>query len=420
MREESSTTAKPIELSKRSVWEAWLKVKRNGGSSGVDRQTIEEIDKNPGKYLYKVWNRLSSGSYFPPAVKAVAIPKKSGGTRTLGIPTVLDRIAQTVVKDVIEPLLEPVFHEDSFGYRPNRSAIDAVAKTRQRCWQYGWLIEFDIRGLFDNIDHNLLLKALKHHCDIWWVHLYIERWLKAPMYTAEGEMQKRTAGTPQGGVVSPILANLFMHYAFDHWLAINYPTIPFVRYADDGLLHCTSKQQADFLLSKLSERMADVGLELHPQKTKIVFCKMNGRYSTHKQCSFDFLGFTFKPRMVRSREGKMFLSFTPGVSSSAKQAMRKTIRNWKLHFRNKDSLEDLAAAINPVLRGWSNYYGRFNKSSLRDVWDDLNWRLAKWVGRKYKRLKTRRTKCIYLLGNVAKAKPRLFVHWELNCKPTAG
>lgn len=411
---------KPIKISKQMVWEAWLKVKKNGGSCGIDQQTIDEVGKNPGKYLYKVWNRLSSGSYFPPAVKAVAIPKKCGGKRILGIPTVLDRVAQTVVKDMLEPKLEPVFHEDSYGYRPNRSALDAVGKTRVRCWQYGWVLEFDIRGLFDNIDHNLLMKAVNHHCDEKWVLLYIERWLKAPMLNSEGKEILRERGTPQGGVISPLLANLFMHYAFDHWLQRNQPTVPFCRYADDGLLHCKSKKQALFLLERLKERMAEVGLELHPQKTKVIFCKMFGRQSKHKQRSFDFLGYTFKPRMVRNKKGQLFLSFTPGISALAKKAIYRKMKSWKLHFRVGASLEEIATAINPILSGWANYYGKYYKSSLRSIWNGLNWRLAKWMGCKYKRLKSKRTKCFAQLAKIAELNPDLFVHWTLNDKPSAG
>jgi len=411
---------KPIKIPKQAVWGAWLKVKKNGGSCGIDQQTIEEIDKNPKKYLYKIWNRLSSGSYFPPSVKGVAIPKKSGGERILGIPTVLDRVAQTLMKDMLEPRLEPIFHEDSFGYRPNKSALDAVGRTRKRCWKYSWVVEFDIRGLFDNIDHDLLLKAIRHHCEEKWIVMYLTRWLKASMVSADGKIVSRNSGTPQGGVISPLLANLFMHYAFDMWLQRNYPGIPFCRYADDGILHCISKKQATFLLEKLRKRMSEVGLELHPQKTKVIFCKMEGRHSEHKRCSFEFLGYIFKPRKVRDQAGKIFLGFTPGISPTAKKSLLRTMKRWKLHFRVGDSLDDIAQAINPVITGWFNYYGKFNKSSLKDVWTKLNWRLAKWLGRKYKGLKGKKRKCIHRLGKIAKVRPQLFAHWEINYKPSAG
>jgi len=275
-------SAKSFEIPKRAVWEAWKKVKKNKGSYGVDEQSISEYEENLKSNLYKLWNRLSSGSYIPPAVKAVAIPKKSGGERILGIPTVSDRVAQSVVKDLLEPILDPIFHENSYGYRPNRSALDAVSITRNRCWKYSWVVEFDIKGLFDNISHKLLLKALSYHCDNPWILLYVERWLTAPLDSGNGDVVERIAGTPQGGVVSPILANLFMHYAFDKWVERSFPEIPFCRYADDGVLHCKSQEQAEILLSQLRKRMREVGLELHEEKTKIVFCRMNGRHSTYQ------------------------------------------------------------------------------------------------------------------------------------------
>jgi RNA-directed DNA polymerase len=217
---------KPFTIPKRLVYDAWKAVKVNAGSAGVDKETIDDFEADLTNNLYRLWNRMSSGSYFPPPVKAVAIPKKNGGERILGVPTVADRVAQMVVKQVLEPNLEPIFLPDSYGYRPGKSALDAVAVTRKRCWQYDWVLEFDIKGLFDNIDHALLRKALEKHTDCEWVRLYIGRWLTAPLQRADGTLVERIKGTPQGGVVSPVLANLFLHYAFDAWMARTFPGIP--------------------------------------------------------------------------------------------------------------------------------------------------------------------------------------------------
>ncbi|MEZ4741940.1 MAG: group II intron reverse transcriptase/maturase [Bdellovibrionota bacterium] len=413
-------SAKSFEISKQAVWKAWLKVKANRGGYGVDKESLDKFSGNLKDNLYKIWNRMSSGSYFPPDVLGVKIPKKSGGCRVLGVPTVGDRVAQTVVKDYLEPLLDPIFHEDSYGYRPNKSALDAISITRQRCWKYGWVLEFDIKGLFDNIDHELLMKAVKHHCQESWVLLYISRWLTVSMQTKDGERIRRKKGTPQGGVVSPILSNLFLHYVFDTWMVRNHMQTPFCRYADDGLAHCRSKEEAESLLRALHNRFEECGLELHPDKTKIVFCRRDGRHHSHKTRNFDFLGYSFKPSMVRSRQGNIFLSFVPSVNTSSIKHMISTIKKWKLHFHAGATLEDIAKRINPVLQGWANYFGAYGRSRLRVVWEHLNWRLAKWLGRKFKKMRGKRTKTIYLLGKIARTKPRLFVHWKLNCKPAAG
>src|SRR5580700_6596004 len=213
---------------------------------------------------------MSSGSYFPPPVRAVPIPKKNGGQRILGVPTVADRVAQMVVKQVVERTVEPIFMPDSYGYRPNKSALDAIGVTRERCWKYDWVLEFDIRGLFDNIDHTLLLRAVRKHVKCEWALLYIERWLTAPIELEDGTRVGRTRGTPQGGVVSPILANLFLHYTFDAWMTREYPDLPWCRYADDGLVHCRTEAEAVALKAALAARLAECQLEMHPDKTKIV------------------------------------------------------------------------------------------------------------------------------------------------------
>jgi RNA-directed DNA polymerase len=412
--------AKPFEISKQVVWEAWKQVKANKGAAGVDSETIADFERNLKDNLYKIWNRMSSGSYFPPPVRAVAIPKKTGGERVLGIPAVSDRIAQTVVKMYLEPLVEPKFHEDSYGYRPGKSAIQAIKVTRQRCWRYNWVLEFDIKGLFDNIDHDLLMKAVGHHTQCKWILLYIERWLKAPFQKEDGTLVEREKGTPQGGVVSPVLSNLFLHYVFDKWMERNYPQNPFCRYADDAVSHCRNKAEAHKLQAALEVRFKECGLELHPQKTKIVYCKDDDRRGDYPNTSFDFLGFTFRPRRSRNRRGKHFINFTPAVSNKAGKAMRQTARRWKMHLRSDKTLEDLSRMFGPVIRGWINYYGSFYKSALYKTLRHLNRTLVRWAIRKYKRLRGHRRRAEYWLGRIARRQPQLFPHWQMGIKPTAG
>ncbi len=328
--------AKPFDISKRDVWEAFKRVKANRGAAGVDGQSIADFEADLRNNLYMLWNRLSSGSYFPSPVRRVDIPKADGGTRPLGIPTVADRIAQEVVRRNLEPILEPVFHTDSYGYRPGRSAIDAVRQARQRCWRYNWVLDIDVKGYFDNIDWELLLKAVRHHTDCPWVLLYIERWLKVPVQMEDGRIVERQAGTPQGGVISPLLANLFLHYAFDAWMARRNPHIPFERYADDIVCHCRTEAEARELWHALGERFADCKLELHPQKTKIVYCKDVNRPDGFPVISFDFLGYQFRARktMWGKGEKRVFAhSFQPAVSPSALKSISRTIKRWRLHLR---------------------------------------------------------------------------------------
>jgi RNA-directed DNA polymerase len=419
-REEPVDETKPFEISKRVVWEAYKRVKANKGAAGIDDESISAFEENLKDNLYKIWNRMSSGSYFPPPVKAVEIPKKSGGIRMLGIPTVADRIAQMVVKLYFEPKVEPYFHQDSYGYRPGKSAIEAVAVTRERCWRYDWLLEFDIKGLFDNIDHELLMRAVKTHTDCKWVILYIERWLKAPFQTEDGRTIERKAGTPQGGVISPILANLFLHYVFDKWMERNRPQNPWARYADDGIAHCRTRREAEELLEQLHMRFRQCGLELHPDKTRIVYCKDDDRRGKFPETKFDFLGYTFRPRRSKNRYGKFFINFTPGVSSKACKAMRQTIRQWRFHLKPDKTIEDISHMFNPVLRGWINYYGRFYKSALYPVLRHMNRALVHWARRKYKRLSRHRRRAEYWLGRVAGREPQLFAHWQMGILPMDG
>jgi len=406
------STAKPFVISKDRVVKAFELVKANAGSAGVDEQSLEEFGEDLKANLYKIWNRMSSGSYFPPPVKAVEIPKKSGGTRILGVPTVADRVAQTVVKLEFEPLVEPIFLSDSFGYRPGKSALDAIGVTRKRCWEFDWILEFDIKGLFDNIRHDLLSKAVRHHTACRWVILYIERWLVAPIRMPDGSQSPRGKGIPQGGVVSPVLSNLFLHYTFDAWMTREFPEVRWCRYADDGVVHCRTQQEAQVILAALEKRFSECGLELHPEKTKIVYCKDDRRTGDHQHTSFDFLGYTFRPRSVKNqKQGRLFVGFTPAVSNSALKAMRSEIR-W-FRRRSDFSLSEIARLLNPKLRGWMAYYGRYYPSAMYVVWRHFNTTLVAWAMQKFKSLRRRKTKAGRFLERIAERDPSLFYHWSI-------
>jgi RNA-directed DNA polymerase len=412
-------TDKPFNIDKNLVYEAYKAVKSNGGAAGVDGQTIEQFESDLKSNLYKIWNRMSSGSYLSPPVRAVSIPKKSGGQRILGVPTVADRVAQMVVKQVIEPILDPVFLADSYGYRPNKSALDAVGVTRERCWRYDWVLEFDIKGLFDNISHELLLRAIRKHVTCKWVLLYIERWLQAPMAQEDGTIIERDRGTPQGGVVSPILANIFLHYAFDLWMVRTHPGLPWCRYADDGLVHCHNEQEAQALKSELQTRLAECHLEMHPTKTKIVYCKDKKRKGKYPNVQFDFLGYCFRPRLVRRfRDNKLFCGFNPAVSSSAMKAMRSAIRELKLRHQTQLSLQDIARQLNPLLRGWIEYYGRYAPSALYPLLRHVNQTLVAWAMRKFKRFKGHKVRASQFLQQLAAEQMALFVHWGIGMTGT--
>jgi RNA-directed DNA polymerase len=413
------TTDKPFDIEKRRVYEAYKVVKSNGGAAGVDGQTIEQFEADLKNNLYKIWNRMSSGAYFPPPVRAVPIPKKTGGQRILGVPTVADRVAQMVVKQLIEPDLDVAFLADSYGYRPRKSALDAVGVTRERCWKYDWVLEFDIKGLFDNIDHELLLRAVRKHVTCKWALLYIERWLRAPMEQEDGARIERDRGTPQGGVVSPILANLFLHYTFDLWMARTHPDLPWCRYADDGLVHCRNEPEAEALKADLQARLAECHLELHPTKTKIVYCKDGKRKGPYPNVQFDFLGYCFRPRWVRnSRDNKLFCGFNPAVSASALKAMRATIRELDIRHRTHLSMADIAGQINPLLRGWIEYYGRYAPSALHPMLRYVNQTLRAWAMRKFKRFKAHKIRAGRFLERLSRENADLFVHWRIGMTGT--
>jgi RNA-directed DNA polymerase len=346
-------------------------------------------------------------------VKAVEIPKPDGGTRILGVPTVADRVAQTVAALALEPRTESIFHDDSYGYRPRRSAAQALARCRQRCWDRDWVIDLDVAKFFDSVDHELMVKAVAANIttDQRWVLLYVKRWLTAPMQMPDGSLQPRDRGTPQGSAISPVLANLFMHYAFDTWLEREFPTVSFERYADDAVVHCATKRQALEVLGALDARMVEVGLRLHPDKTKIVYCQDGNRRGSHEHTSFTFLGYTFRPRPAKARDGRLFTSFTPAVSPQAMKKMGQVVRGWRLHHRTGSSLDELAEAINPIVAGWINYYGRFNRSQLYPLLRRINTYLMRWAGKKYKRLRANRRYQRWWSGIIDRD-PGLFTHWR--------
>ena len=407
-------------IPKQLVWEAYQRVKANRGAAGVDGESLAAFEKDLKGNLYKVWNRMSSGSYFPPPVKLVEVPKDNGGKRSLGIPTVADRVAQTVVKMVFEPCVESVFHPDSYGYRPGKSALEAVGVTRKRCWEFDWVVDLDIKAFFDSLDHDLVERAVAHHTDVPWVRLYISRWLRAPVQMADGTLGTRTKGTPQGGVISPLLANLFLHYAFDAWMLRTFPGCPFERYADDVVVHCRSKAEAHAVVDAIRGRFAQCHLELHPTKTRIVYCQDSGRPGKHEPVKFDFLGYTFQPRRAKNRRGRFFVSFLPAISAKAAKAIRTTIRDWRIaSTRNNQQLKDLARLVNPSVHGWMNYYGRYYRSGCVQVLRHLNGALAAWVRRKYTRFRNRERASVHWLGQVARRDGTLFAHWQLGILPEA-
>jgi len=406
--------SKQYDISKQMVWLAYKKVRANRGSEGIDNISFEKYEENLKGNLYKLWNRMSSGSYFPKPVKAVEIPKKNGGTRRLGIPTIEDRVAQMTAKLYIESRIDPIFHENSYGYRPNKSGIDAVGKARERCWKYDFVIDLDIKGLFDNIDHNLLMIAVKRHVSEPWILLYIERWLKTPFEDVNHKTTERKAGTPQGGVISPLLANMFMHYAFDKWMERNYPYCPFERYADDTVVHCKTEAQARFVLEKIKERMRDCKLELHPDKTKIVYCKDKDRTAEYECTEFDFLGYTFRRVLIKDKLGRLQFNFLASVSKKAIKTLNEKVRSIEIHKRTGAKIEMIAEALNPMVRGWMNYFGRYNRSAMKKGLDCVQRRLIRWAMCKYKHFRGHRQRAEKWLNQIKKREPKMFAHWVLS------
>lgn len=375
-----------VAVSKAMVYESYLKVCFKDGGAGIDKETINKFNEDLGGNLYKIWNRMCSGSYFPPAVRTVLIPKKQGGMRPLGIPTVGDRIAQGVVKDYLEPILEPLFHVSSFGYRPGRSAHDALSQCQRNCMQYSWVVDLDIKGFFDNISHEWMMKMLAHHTQEKWVLLYTERWLKAGIEQVDGSIVARTKGTPQGGVISPLLANLYLHHAFDMWMGRFYSSNAFERYADDIIVHCHSKEEAEELLEKIRERLQSFNLDLHPDKTKLVYCKNNERKEEHEHNSFTFLSYSFQPRgqVINRGKSKKIMVFSAAISCKAKAFIREKIREVFNPRNTQVSLESVSNRLNPKIRGWLNYYSRFNAKVAGRVFLYLNELIRKWIAEKFR------------------------------------
>lgn len=407
---------KSLPVSKRMVWDSYLKVIAKQGGAGIDRESIEMFNADRNSNLYKIWNRMTSGSYLPPPVRTVFIPKKQGGLRPLGIPTVSDRIAQGVVKDYLEPMMENIFHPSSFGYRPGKSAHDALAQCHDNCIKYGWVVDVDIKGFFDNINHEMLMQLLKHHTTEKFVLLYVERWLKAGVEQEDGSIVSRIKGTPQGGVISPMLANLYLHHAFDKWMCSENSQCPFERYADDIVIHCSSKEEAEQIFEKLKERMRVAELTLHPEKTKIVFCKNYQRKGKHEHESFTFLGYSFQPRPRQDKFARksVYFIFGGAICQAGKTSIRDGIRSIFNPRWSERILESFAADLNPKIRGWVNYYTRFNRHEALEVFQYLNDLIRKWLKNKYK------LRSIALvnakLKGIQAQNAKMFYHWQLRVK----
>ena len=409
---------KPFCIAKHAVLRSWNKVHDNKGAAGVDEVSIQEFERKLKNNLYKIWNRMSSGTYFPPPVLRVMIPKPDGRQRPLGIPTVGDRVAQMVVKLELEPKVEPLFHPDSYGYRPRKSALQAVGTCRARCWRYDWVVDLDIKGFFDNIDHSLMMHAVRKHTDCPWVLLYVERWLKAPAEAEDGTLIARDRGTPQGGVISPLLANIFLHHVFDQWMSREHPACPFERYADDVVIHCSSQEQALQVKAAVEARLRQCRLEAHPDKTCIVYCRDSNRPGGYPHIQFDFLSYSFRPRGAKNqRNGKLFTGFLPAISEKARKAIAAQVRDWRIHRKNRLELSDLSRMFNPIIRGWISYYGKYYPAGLRRTFVGLNRRLVRWARRKYKRLRDHQRQATRWLRQLARQHADLFAHWKLGIVP---
>lgn len=410
---------KSVPICRDQIWTAYKKVKANKGSAGVDKVSMGDFDANRSKYLYKLWNRMASGSYFPPPVKEVEIPKKDGKVRKLGIPTIADRVAQMVIKDYLEPRFEKMFSPQSYGYRPNKNAHQALEFVRTSSRHYDWVIDLDIKGFFDNIDHNKLMLAVDKHVPEKWACMYIKRWLSMPVLQKTGLLkEKEGKGTPQGGVISPLLANLFLHYAFDAWLTRQNSAVKFARYADDAIIHCKSEAQANWILTKLNERMHECGLELHPEKTKLVYCKDYRRQGNHAIVQFDFLGYSFQPRTAKSkRDGKLYLGYDCAISKSSKKRIVAKLREFDNKHLTFKSIVGIAQYLNPYIRGWVNYYAKFRGYEMNSIFQLLRRRLIYWARKRYKRYKTSIKRACKWLERVQKQFPYLFYHWQIGlCK----
>jgi len=396
-------------ITRKMVLEAFKLVKANKGSPGVDEQSVEQYEKHLKGNTYKLWNRMSSGSYYSSPIREKTIAKKSGGTRKLGIPTVADRIAQQVVKTYLEPKVDSSFHADSYGYRPGKNAHMAIQKAMSRCGRIGWVIDMDISSFFDSIDHDLMLKALRFYTKEKWVLMYVERWLKADVKKESGELEKRTQGTPQGGVISGMLANIFLHFTFDKWMERNYPSIGFERYSDDIIVHCISEKQALFIQQQIVKRFRVCQLQINKDKTKIVYCLNDRNREKNKaKKSFTFLGYTFKPRYCPTKYGLRLLT-SACMSEGAKNQVRDKIRKFSIR-KFRGNIQHLSIALKARIRGWMNYYCKFHKWTTAGLWFWLNKKLIEW---KMSNKRIGKRKAIRWLETVYRTHPMLFGHWAL-------
>lgn len=413
MRRIFNEKTKPLPISKEMVWKAYKKVRKNKGKAGIDNESLQGFDEQLSDNLYKLWNRLASGSYFPPAVKEQEISKDNGKKRKLGIPTVSDRIAQQVIKEYLEPRLEKEFHESSYGYRPSKDAHQALTKVRENTRKYAWVIDLDITAFFDHVDHKKLLNALEWHAKEKWVKMYVKRWLEAPIAKANGELEeKKGMGTPQGGVISPLLANLYLHYAFDEWMSKYFPTLSFVRYADDIVIHCVSEKQSLYVLEKLRKRLLECNLTIHPEKTQVVYCRSSNRKQKGKKVKFDFLGFSFRPESKRSKHGRIFLGYDCMISQKSFSKIVKEIKRSRFD-RGANSWQEIANFLNSKIRGWVQYYDGFRSRTLIRVFHRLHNRLIKWIMNRYKRFRRKKRKARAYLKYVYRHYPYLFYHWSI-------
>lgn len=405
---------KHFDIPEQLIWKAYKQVFKNKGAAGVDEITIAKFNEDLKGNIYKLWNRMSSGSYFPQPLKVVVIPKDIEGQRMLCIPSVYDRVAQTTAAIYLESLVEPKFHENSYGYRPNKSALQAVDIARKRCWEYDWVIDLDIAEFFDSLDHDLVLHTINMYTDCKWVILYVERWLKAPIQQTDGNLIARNKGIPQGSPISPIISNIVLHLVFDDWMKREYPTLPFERYVDDVIVHCKTYKQANFIKDVINKRLLKFKLKLKLEKTSIVYCKDDNRTEFFSKYKFDFLGYTFRPRRAKSKEGIYFSSFLPAISDKAKKKIKRNIRSWKIHRRTGATLNEIAEEINPIVSGWYLYYGKFYKSEIYSILRNIDKYLFKWIRAKYKNLRNKVKHSCRLLSQIKKKSSNIFYHWTIS------
>lgn len=413
-----SENTRLLPITKEQVLGAYQEVRKHGKTAGVDNVTLDDYEINRGDHLYKVWNRMRSGSYFPPAVRRVEIPKSDGKKRKLGIPTINDRVAQTVIKGIVEPKVEPHFHKNSFGYRPARNAHQAIKQATEQSWQKAWVVDLDIESFFDNMGHERLMEVLSQHITERYVLMYIERWLKAPIEHEDGKLEYPTKGSPQGGVISPLLANVYLHHAYDQWMSKNHEGVEFERYADDIVVHCHTKEEAEQLLEAIRARMQEWGLRLHPEKTQIVHCKRTGREGNHRKVSYDFLDFRFKPKRAKNRKtGEIFTGYGPSkISGKTLKKMLGTLRT-RINRQVIGGLVELSTSLMAPMRGWINYFGSIDMRILKPLMLALHRRLVWWSKHRFKRLTGGDWKAANWLKQIHRDYPNLFLHWQYGFKP---